>query len=162
MRHSEEIEAFARRLRQLGVPLVLTPDFGDINKDFREMPEHRRFENLDYRRQVPEMVLRHFERIRKAEVCFIFNRNGYIGVNTTLEVGFAHAREMVIYALERENPTDQGGEICRDILFTEIVSTPEDLVERLKLTYKDDSVQAPPVTRPRPALKQKKRKTHAK
>lgn len=135
MRHSEEIEEFADRLRQLGVPLVLVPDFGNLRRDFREMPEHKRLTSQDYKKQVPELVLRHFDRIRKADVCFVFNRNGYLGVNTTLEVGFAHGRDMVIYALERESPAENGGEICREVLFTDIVSTPEELVERLKLTY---------------------------
>lgn len=137
MRHSEEINHFASRLRKLGVPLVFVPDFGDLDKDFRELPEHKRLSFIDYKKQVPELVLRHFDRIRKADVCFVFNRNGYLGVNTTLEVGFAHGRDMVIYSLEKEASTDEGGEICREILFTDIVSTPEELVERLKISYTD-------------------------
>ncbi len=138
MRFSEEIDAFAAELRRLGVHTVLTPDFGDLNKDFREMPEHKRLEIVDYRMQVPELVLRHFDRIRRADVCYLFNKNGYTGVNTTLEVGFAHAREMLIYAHEKESPTEQGGEICREVLFSEVINTPEELVERLKLVYKDE------------------------
>jgi hypothetical protein len=137
MRHSEEIKNFASRLRKLGVPLVFVPDFGDLNKDFRELPEHKRLSFLDYKKQVPELVLRHFDRIRKADVCFVFNRNGYLGVNTTLEVGFAHGQDMVIYSLEKEGSIEEGGEVCRELLFTDIVSTPEELVERLKITYAD-------------------------
>ena len=153
MRHSEDIETFAARLRQLGVPVVLTPDFGDLRKDFRELPEHKRLSFHDYKRQVPELVLRHFDRIRKADVCFVYNRNGYLGVNTTLEVGFAHGRDMVIYALEKEGPSEQGGEICREVLFTDIVSSPEELVERLKLIYHD---AAEPAAKKRAARAQKK------
>ena len=77
------------------------------------------------------MVHEHFDRIRKADVCYVYNKAGYLGVNTTLELGFAHGKNMVIYALETEKPTEEGGEICRDILFTEIVDKPEELVKRL-------------------------------
>lgn len=137
MRFSEEIDQFAERLMRLGVPLVLTPDFKDTKKDFRELPERERLASIPYRKQVPEFVLRHLDRIRKADICFVYNKGGYLGVNTTIEVGFAHGRDMVIYALEREGPIENGGEICREILFTDIISTPESLVERLKLTYRD-------------------------
>jgi hypothetical protein len=161
MRFSEEIDAFAAALRRLGVHTVLTPDFGDLNKDFREMPEHKRLEVVDYRNQVPELVLRHFDRIRRADVCYLFNKNGYTGVNTTLEVGFAHAREMLIYAHEKESPTEHGGEICRAILFTEVISTPEELVERLKLVYKDDQ-KTSALTKQRAPKSTKGKKKHGK
>ena len=77
------------------------------------------------------MVHEHFDRIRKANVCDVYNKQGYLGVNTTLELGFAHGKNMVIYALEPENAINKRGEICRDILFTEIIDRPEELVKRL-------------------------------
>ena len=80
---------------------------------------------------MPALVHEHFDRIRKADVCYIYNKEGYLGVNTTLELGFAHGKNMIIYALEPEKPLEHGGEICRDILFTEIVVRPEDLMKRL-------------------------------
>ncbi len=94
--------------------------------------EKDRLLSESYRVRVPAMVFEHFDRIRKADVCFIYNKGGYIGINTTLELGFAHGRDMRIYALEPERPLEQSGEICRDILFTEIVESPEELVKRLR------------------------------
>lgn len=136
MRYGSDINQFAARLRKLGVPVVLTPNFRYLRKDFVVKEEKERFNSSKhYKKRVPEMVLQHFDRIRKADVCFVFNKEGYLGVNTTLEVGFAHGRDMLIYALEPEIPVEEGGEICRDLIFTEIISTPEELYERLKSFY---------------------------
>ncbi len=136
MRYSDDINQFAARLRKLGVPVVLTPKFKYLRKDYIAKEEKERFNSSkSYKKRVPEMVLQHFDRIRKADVCFIYNREGYLGVNTTLEIGFAHGRDMLIYALEPEIPAEEGGEICRDLIFTEVISTPEELYERLKSFY---------------------------
>ncbi|MBI4137653.1 MAG: hypothetical protein HY472_00175 [Candidatus Sungbacteria bacterium] len=128
-RYKHEIRSFASRLRELGAPIVLEPDFNHddelIHKD-----EHERLRSQAYRDQLPTMIHRHFDYIRKADVCFVYNKNGYMGVNTTLELGFAHGKNMIIYALEPEL-IENGGEICRRLLFTEIVKTPEELVKRL-------------------------------
>ena len=93
--------------------------------------EKVRLKSKAYRERVPAMVHEHFDRIRKADVCYVYNKTGYLGINTTLELGFAHGKNMVIYALETEKPLEEGGEICRDILFTEIIDTPDELVKRL-------------------------------
>lgn len=142
LRYGDEIERFAARLRKLGVPLVLTPDFKYLRRDFIEQEEKERLASKSYKKRIPELVLRHFDRIRKADICFIYNKDGYLGVNTTLEVGFAHGRDMIIYALEPENPSEEGGEICREILFTEVVSTPEELTEKLKFVYVGDDMDS--------------------
>ena len=125
-RYKDEIRILAKRLRELGVPIVFEPNFERHRKEMINKPEEERLESKSYRDKVPGMVYEHFERLRKADVCYVYNKDGYIGVNTTLEIGFAHARDMIIYALQAE-PI----EICRDILFTEIIETPEELVKRL-------------------------------
>ncbi|HXK31595.1 MAG TPA: hypothetical protein VJZ94_02575 [Candidatus Paceibacterota bacterium] len=129
-RYKNGIYDFANKLSELGAPLVLTPNFFShdhlLQKDERE-----RLQDRAYRIRVPAMVYAHFDRMRKAEVCFIYNKDGYLGVNTTLEIGYAHGKGMPIYALERECSTKQGGEICREILFTDIITTPEALIKRL-------------------------------
>lgn len=130
-RFKDEIKAFAKRLRELGAPIVFEPNFERRPKRFLQAAEHVRLASVSYRKQIPALVHEHFDRIRKADVCYIYNKNGYLGVNTTLELGFAHGKNMVIYALEPEKPVHEGGEICRDILFTEIVTTPEELIKRL-------------------------------
>lgn len=130
-RYKEEIKAFAQRLRKLGVPIVFEPNFERQRKKMLVKEEKFRLKSKSYRDRVPAMVHEHFDRIRKADVCYIYNKSGYLGVNTTLELGFAHGKNMIIYALEPEKPIENGGEICRDILFTEIIDKPEDLVRRL-------------------------------
>ena len=130
-RYKDEIKNFAERLREFGVPIVFEPNFERQRKKMAVSKESIRLRSKSYRDRVPAMVHEHFDRIRKADVCYIYNKNGYLGINTTLELGFAHGKNMVIYALETEKPTEHGGEICRDILFTEIIDKPEELVKRL-------------------------------
>ena len=130
-RYREEIRAFATRLRKLGVPVVFEPNFERQRKAMLVKKEKDRLASKSYRDRVPALVHEHFDRIRKADVCYIYNKQGYLGVNTTLELGFAHGKNMVIYALEPEKPIGEGGEICRDILFTEIIDNPDELIRRL-------------------------------
>jgi len=118
-------------LKKLGVPMVFEPNFEDQSSEFANKEERERLQDESYRSQVPAMVHAHFERIRKADVCYIYNKDGYLGVNTTLELGYAHGKGMIIYALESEQEYEAGGEICRDILFTEIIKTPAELVKQL-------------------------------
>lgn len=113
------------------MPIVFEPNFERQRKKMAVAKESVRLRSKSYRDRVPAMVHEHFDRIRKADVCYVYNKKGYLGVNTTLELGFAHGKNMVIYALEPERPVEDGGEICRDILFTEIIDTPKELVKRL-------------------------------
>lgn len=130
-RYKDEIKNFAEKLRRLGVPIVFEPNFERQRKKMALAKESERLKVKSYRDKVPAMVHEHFDRIRKADVCYVYNKEGYLGVNTTLELGFAHGKNMVIYALQPEKPLEHGGEICRDILFTEIIDKPEELVKRL-------------------------------
>ncbi len=130
-RYREEIRTFAQKLRKLGVPIVFEPNFERQRKAMLTKHEKDRLASKSYRDRVPALVHEHFDRIRKADVCYVYNKTGYLGINTTLELGFAHGKNMIIYALETEKPIEQGGEICRDILFTEIINKPEELVKRL-------------------------------
>ncbi|OHA04286.1 MAG: hypothetical protein A2934_02040 [Candidatus Sungbacteria bacterium RIFCSPLOWO2_01_FULL_47_10] len=129
-RYKEDIKTFANRLRKLGVHTVFEPNFERQRKKMLKKEEKERLKVKSYRDRVPAMVHEHFDRIRKADVAYFYNKKGYLGVNSTLELGFAHGKNMIIYALEPEE-AEKGGEICRDILFTEIIETPEELVKRL-------------------------------
>jgi len=68
----------------------------------------------------------HFYKIKMADVVFVFNKDGYSGNSTTLEIGCAVALGKPIYALSADSE-----EACRNILFKEIVRSPEELVKRL-------------------------------
>ena len=130
-RYKGEIRSFVDKLKALGVGVVFEPNFQRQRTRMLKKKEKDRLLSKSYRIRVPAMVHEHFDRIRKADVCFVYNKEGYLGVNTTLEVGFAHGKNMIIYAFEPEKPPNFGGEICRDILFTEIINTPEELMKRL-------------------------------
>ncbi len=129
-RYGKEIKEFAEHLRSLGTPLVLVPDF-EHDEDLYMKEEKERMRSAAYRDRLPIVVQRHLDNIRRADVCYIYNRDGYLGVNSTLELGLAHGKNMPIYAFDPEKPGEEGGEICRDILYKEIVKTPEELVKKL-------------------------------
>lgn len=63
----------------------------------------------------------HFYKIDQADVVFIFNKNGYAGCSTSMEIGYAVAKGKTLYALEGDD------EVCRNVLYKDIVSTPEAL-----------------------------------
>lgn len=130
-RYKNEIRVFVDRLKELGAPVVFEPNF-EGREDLAVLEEKDRLRDESYKSQVPAMVHAHFERIRKADIAYIYNKKGYLGVNTTLEVGYAHGKGMIIYAYEPEVDSSQGGEICREILFTEIIKTPEELIKKLQ------------------------------
>lgn len=130
-RYKEEIQEFARKLRKLGCPVVFEPNFVRQRRKTLHKDEKDRLQIKAYRNRVPAMVHEHFDRIRKSDVCYVYNKGGYLGVNTTLELGFAHGLNRIIYAFEPEKAIEFGGEVCRDILFTEIINTPEGLIKRL-------------------------------
>ncbi len=130
-RYHNEIRRFVDRLKELGAPVVFEPNFDQRDDQLALKDERERLQDEEYRTRVPAMVHAHFERIRKADVCYIYNKGSYLGVNTMLELGYAHGKGMIIYAHEPERPAEEGGEVCRDVLFTEIIKTPEELITRL-------------------------------
>lgn len=73
------------------------------------------------------LTLHHFEFIRKADVVFIFNKDGYIGNSTTLELGVACGLGKPVYALEHDKDEES-----RDVLFDKVIKTYEELVDLLK------------------------------
>lgn len=126
-RYKEEIKDFAKKLEKLGIPLVMTPDFRWTSQSVALSTEAHRLKSARYRRRLPGVVRGHLHKIAKADAVFIYNKNGYIGYNTTLEIGAAAILNKLIFALE-----DDKEEPCRNILFDKIVKTPEELAEILK------------------------------
>lgn len=61
-----------------------------------------------------------------ADVVFVFNKNGYAGNSTTLEIGYAVALGKPIYALNADE------ELCRHVLFREFISSPAKLAKNIK------------------------------
>lgn len=69
----------------------------------------------------------HFDMIKKADVCLIFNKDGYSGNSTTLEMGCASGMNKIIIGLEPD--TIEG---CRDSLFDFYINSKEELLSFLK------------------------------
>ena len=118
-RFEKEIRKFGKDLRTLGVAVyepILNQD-----KRIRELPPNlKRYAFLG-------LTHHHFSFIRKAEVVYIFNKDGYMGNSGTMELGFAEALGRPIYAL-----CEDKDEPCRNVLFDEIIKTPKELIKRLK------------------------------
>ena len=121
-RFAEEIRKFAKELKDLGV-LVYEPTL------YRSNPEADWSAIRDFDKKFVALGLTHdhFYKMRMADVIYIFNKDGYAGVSTNMEIGYAVALDKSIYAFEEDDL-----EICRKVLFSKIIKTPEELIDYLK------------------------------
>lgn len=119
-RYKKEIAAFCRDLERLGV-MVFEPSFDEV------MPEDT-FIHSDYvtEKIFKGLTLEHFDWIRKAEVCFVFNKDEYVGTSVTMEMAYASALSRPIFALSPKT-----GEPCRDTLIDKVIKTPKALASLL-------------------------------
>lgn len=120
-RFDKEIGDFAQKLKDLGV-VVYRPFF------YRDSLGN--WEGLsDYDKQLVAAGLAHdhFYKIRMADVVFIFNQEDHIGVNTTMEIGYAAALNKPIYALSGVDD-----EIGRKTIFSGFIDNPKDLFKVLQ------------------------------
>jgi dienelactone hydrolase len=118
-RFKPEIREFARQLKEAGV-VVYEPYLHSGQGEWEQLsPEYQKFIALG-------LTHDHFLKIRTADVVFVYNKDGYSGNSATLELGYAVAHAKPIYAL---CPDPQ--ELCRNVLFREIIATPEDLLKKL-------------------------------
>ncbi|NLZ24139.1 hypothetical protein GX888_00080 [Candidatus Dojkabacteria bacterium] len=119
-RFKNEMKEFASKLRDKGI-IVYEPYLHNPDKEWKTLSEaYKRFILLG-------LTHDHFYKIRKADVVFIYNKGGYIGNSTTLEIGYSVASNKPIYALEEEK--EEG---CRNILFTGFIKTPTQLIKKLR------------------------------
>ena len=72
------------------------------------------------------LTLEHFDWIRKADVCFIYNQDGYVGTSVTMEMAYASALGKPIFALSAKT-----GDPCRDTLIDKVATSPKDLIKLL-------------------------------
>jgi hypothetical protein len=119
-RYKEEIAAFVAALEKLGV-LVFQPDFGE------PMPESGMIHSPYMTGKIFKgLTLEHFDWVRKAEVCFVFNKDEYAGVSVAMEMAYATALGKPVFAL-----TPKTGDPCRDALIDKVVKTPQALAKLL-------------------------------
>jgi hypothetical protein len=116
----EQIHQFCVDLEELGV-LVFEPNFKE------PLPEYYKAETQNITNIIFKgLTLEHFDFIRKADVCFVYNHENYAGTSVTMEMAYAHALSKPIIAL-----TPTTGEPCRDSMIDKVASTPEELVKFL-------------------------------
>jgi nucleoside 2-deoxyribosyltransferase len=119
-KYKDEIAQFCKELSDLGV-LVFEPSIQ------QPIFESEKFQS-DYITNVifKGLTLEHFDWIRKADICFIYNKDDYAGVSVSLEMGYAVALGKPIFALSRKT-----GDPCRDSLIDKVFKSPKGLVKFL-------------------------------
>lgn len=118
-RFKTEAVEFAKKLRELGV-VVCEPNFNSGEGDWNSLSD-------DFKKfAVLGLTHEHFYKIQMADAVFIFNKDGYVGVSVTLEIGYAVGAGKPIYALNGDD------ELARQVLIREAISSPEELVRRLQ------------------------------
>lgn len=115
-----EIRKFEKELTKYGAA-VYSPHLHEGKDEWNKLsPQYKKFTALG-------LTHDHFNKIKMADVVFVYNKGGYSGVSTTLEIGYAVALGKPIYVL-----SDKDEELCRLVLFREVVKTPRGLIKRLK------------------------------
>lgn len=119
LKNIELMQEFINRLTEEGVKV-----YAPINEKFSgiwaELPEN--FKGYS----AMGLAYNHFQKIRKADIVFILNKDGYAGYSTSMELGFAVASGKPVFAYEKDQ------EISRDVLYDGYASTSEDLLKLLK------------------------------
>ncbi len=69
----------------------------------------------------------HFNRIKTADVCIMINPNGYLGVGSSLELGYAVSLGKLVIALQHDE------ELARESLFDIVLETEnvDEIVEQI-------------------------------
>lgn len=117
-RFKPEMREFGKRLKELGV-VVFEPYLHSGQDEWQKLSD-------DYKKFVAlGLTHDHFYKIKMADIVFVYNKDGYCGNSTTLEIGYAVGANKQIYALSADE------ELCRHVLFREIIQTPDELVKKL-------------------------------
>jgi len=121
-RYAKEMREFAKNLIDLGV-LVYEPHL------YSSHPEAnwKAINEFDKKFMALGLTHDHFYKMRKADVIYVYNKDSYAGVSTTMEIGYAVALDKPIYVFEEKDT-----ETCREVLFSKAIKTPEELVDYLK------------------------------
>ncbi len=131
----DELKKIAKE-RGIGIS-VLHPQFTKDEEHLMHLHEKERLKDRNYKGDIAGKVYDHlFRKVKVADVCFIFNKNGYVGANVVGELFAAAVLGKMIYSLENKTlmghyPHDLYEEPSAGKLIHEIISTPEDLLSRL-------------------------------
>lgn len=117
--------------------IVFEPNFEERPQEFLAQHEKDRLKDPIYQATVAGKVYDHlFRKVRVADVCFVFNKDGYLGVNTSGELFAASVLGKPIYALDNRTlmghyPYDLYEEPSVRKLIHEVVPTSKELLKRL-------------------------------
>jgi nucleoside 2-deoxyribosyltransferase len=117
-RYKKEMRTFAKSLKKEGV--VVYEPILNTNRGIDTLDtDLKRYAFLG-------LTLHQFEYLRKGDVVFIYNKDGYSGNSTTMELGYAVALGKPIFAL-----CEDAEEPCRNVLFDAVVPTSKELLKYL-------------------------------
>lgn len=117
-RFKKEARTFASELRKLDVtvfepPLFCNPKLTTLSDDEKNILS-------------AGLTLKHFGKIQKSDAIFVLNKDQYLGISTTLEIGYAAALHKRIFFMEDDEDRP------RKILIENITRTPQELITALK------------------------------
>lgn len=115
----EEIEKFAKELEDAGFR-VIYPKLGFRTEDWDKLSD------AALKKLYKGLTIEYFDLIERADVVFIYNKEGYCGNSVTMELAYAYAMKKTIYALM----IDQ--EVSRDVLFDGYASSVRELINLIK------------------------------
>ncbi len=119
-RFKSKIRSFARKLKENNI-VVYEPYLHEGRDEWDKFSQqYKQFIALG-------LTHDHFYKIRMADVVFVYNKDGYSGFSTTLEIGYAVALGKPIYVL-----SERDEELCRKVLFRGVLKTSKELVEKLR------------------------------
>jgi nucleoside 2-deoxyribosyltransferase len=120
-KYKDEVNKFCAEIESLKV-VVFKPNINE------PISEDSVFESKHITKMIFKgLTLEHFDWIRKADVCFVYNKDDYAGTSMSLEMGFATGLGKPIYVLSKKT-----GDPCRDSLIDKVAATPNELAALLK------------------------------
>lgn len=117
------IHDICKKLEEKG-HIVLTPPLHNLDKYMHDGSIDEEGELLLWK----GATFAHFNRVKTANICIMVNPNGYLGVGSTLELGYAVSLGKLIIALQHDKE-----EPARDVLFDVILEdeNPDSVVEKI-------------------------------
>src|SRR5438105_5576898 len=109
-RFAPAVRRFADELKKFGVTVFL-PNFYRVSGG-----DWNRLNSFDKKFVAMGLTYEHFQKIRMGDVFFLYNEDGYAGISTNMEIGYAVACNKPIYAL-----SDVDEDPCRQVLISSIV-----------------------------------------
>lgn len=97
----EKVQELAEKLKEAGIECFIplpSKKFRNQDKpdefvaDFDNMSEQEKLQ------EAKRMALEHFDRMNRADCIFILSPTGYVGKSVCMEIGYAHAKKIPVYA----------------------------------------------------------------